>query len=66
MMVESTRWDKPRITANAQMLSGYLAGMLDADEGMYELVGLGNPTLIRNRETGNLYHVTVEQIAGEE
>jgi hypothetical protein len=68
MLMESKElWPEPRVTGNAALLAGYIAGVMhkcDRD-GPYSVVGL-NPGVEIEHENGNRYRLTVEQISGQE
>ena len=67
--VSTEPWPEPRVTGNAHLLSGYIAGSLSRERiggpTMYRPVQLANPLIVEH-ENGNRYRVTVEQISGEE
>lgn len=57
---EVDAWEEAVETDNARILAGYLCGGIgDA----YDLASL-DPPILKNRRTGNLYRLTVEQISG--
>jgi hypothetical protein len=60
-------WPEPRVTMNACLLAGYLAGVMHKAEpdGPYKVVSL-NPGVEIEHENGNRYRVRVEQISGQE
>lgn len=60
-------WPQPMVTANAQLLMGYLLGGVDRAD--YNMVGWdpkAGVLHLQNRRNGNEYRVTVVQISGTE
>lgn len=56
----------PERTGNSYLLAGYIAGVVFNRRDTYDVVEAGNPLVVEHRETGNRYHVTVEQVSGVE
>jgi hypothetical protein len=63
-------WPEPRVTGNAHLLAGFIAGSIGrpriGGERLYEVERLENPVIVSHTESGNRYRVTVEQISGSE
>lgn len=59
-------WPEPRVTGNAQLMLGFIAGSI---VGEYRVVGVdseANEMLFENLRSRNRFRVTVRQIAGVE
>lgn len=59
-------WPEAKPTGNAHLLAGYIAARLSEVPRDYEIAALGNPLILKNRNTGNRFSVSVQQIAGSE
>lgn len=57
-------WPEPKITTNANMLAGFLIGCLGTHR-TFRAVAIDHPFEIIS-DHGNLFRVTIEQIAGTE
>jgi hypothetical protein len=61
-------WPEPKMTGNAALLSGYLAGMLSTREEYrtaWEESRAGELVIV-TVATGNRFRLRIEQISGEE
>lgn len=64
-------WEEPRVTSNAHLLHGYIAGVVDRDadrrgeDALYHVEQLHGELIVKSSQ-GNRFRVTVEQISGEE
>lgn len=66
-------WPEPRVTPNAMLLSGYIAGALSAvaqerwvTYRVIEMDAEAGTSIIERVETGNRYRLTLVQISGKE
>lgn len=69
MTKQANDWPEPKMTGNAELLTGFLAGMLSTREDHYravEFLTIGGGLIVRNTKTGNRFSVTVRQIGGQE
>lgn len=73
MTDEPERWPEPRVTPNAMLLSGYIAGALCAvaqerwlTYRVIEMDAASGDSIIERTETGNRFRLHVEQISGKE
>lgn len=61
------RWPQPAVTANAQLLMGYLLGAVNrADYRAVDWQPEQGTLTLENQRNGNQYQLTVRQVSGTE